>query len=49
MNTQPLKMPVFPIDPKISGQGVVIKKDGSISKPEQPKEKEHGSNTGKRD
>lgn len=42
--TEPVKMPTFPIDPKIDGQGVVYKKDGTVSKPE-PKEQEHGSNT----
>ncbi len=43
--TEPVKMPTFPIDPKIDGQGVVYKKDGTVSKPEQQKEQEHGSNT----
>lgn len=42
--TEPVKMPTFPVDPKIDGQGVVYKKDGTVSKPE-PERKEHGSNT----
>ena len=38
MNTQPvIPMPSFP-PPKVNGQGVVYKKDGTVSKPE-PKEK----------
>ena len=36
--------PFLLIEPKISGVGVVIKKDGTISVP-QPKEKEDGSNS----
>ena len=35
--------PFFLIEPKISGVGVVIKKDGTISVP-QPKENEDGCN-----
>jgi hypothetical protein len=39
MNTQPQPpvMPVFPINPKVSGSGVVTKKDGTVSKPEEKK------------
>ena len=40
---QPVTMPALVIKPKISGQGVVYKKDGTVSKPE-PKEQDHGSN-----
>ena len=48
MNTQPVTpMPAFP-PPKISGQGVVYKKDGTVSKPEEPKEKEDGRNSDNR-
>ena len=42
--------PELPILPKVSGVGVVTKKDGTVSKPEpkpepeQPKEQDHGSN-----
>jgi hypothetical protein len=36
--------PFFLIEPKISGYGLVFKKDGSISVP-QPKEKEDGCNS----
>lgn len=44
MNTQPtIPMPFMP-QPKVTGQGVVYKKDGSISKPEEPKEKDNGCN-----
>ena len=43
---EPVKMPTFPIDPKIDGQGVVYRKDGTVStpepKPEEPKENEYG-------
>ena len=47
MNTQPvIPMPFMP-PPKVNGQGVVYKKDGTISKPE-PKEQEHGRNTDNR-
>jgi hypothetical protein len=43
MNTQPaIPMPFMP-PPKVNGQGVVYKKDGSISKPE-PERKENGRN-----
>jgi|WetSurMetagenome_2_1015567.scaffolds.fasta_scaffold1016444_2 hypothetical protein len=34
--------PFFVIEPKVEGQGIVIKKDGTISKPEEPKEKLDG-------
>lgn len=50
MNTEEPKIesPEIPwllIKPKISGQGTVYKKDGTISKPEpEQKEQEHGSN-----
>jgi hypothetical protein len=37
--------PFLLIEPKISGVGVVIKKDGTVSEP-QPKEKEDGSEKG---
>ena len=48
MNTQPVTpMPAFP-PPKISGQGVVYKKDGTVSKPEEPKEKDNGRNANDR-
>lgn len=43
-----IQLPALPIEPKVNGQGTVYKKDGSVSKPEQPKEKEHGSNPGNR-
>lgn len=39
-----VSIPVPIINPKVSGVGVVIKKDGTVSKPEQPKEKDNGSN-----
>ncbi len=39
-------IPVPLINPKVSGVGVVIKKDGTVSKPEpQPKEQEHGKSS----
>jgi hypothetical protein len=42
-------IPVPLINPKVSGVGVVIKKDGTISKPEpKPKELDHGRNPGSR-
>jgi len=38
----------LPIEPKVSGVGVVTKKDGTVSKPEpkpeQPKEQDNGRN-----
>lgn len=42
-----MNQPVFQvplINPKVSGVGVVIKKDGTVSKPEQPKEQDNGRN-----
>ena len=47
MNTQPAKTPAFPIDPKVSGQGVVYRKDGTVSKPDIER-KEDGRNSDKR-
>ena len=45
MNTQPATpMPSLPIKPKVNGQGVVYRKDGSISKPE-PERKDNGRNS----
>lgn len=39
-------IPLPIINPKVSGVGVVIKKDGTVSKPEpKPKEQEHGRNS----
>lgn len=37
-------IPALPIEPKVAGQGVVTKKDGTVSKPEQPKEQDNGRN-----
>lgn len=37
------QIPTFPINPKVSGQGTVTKKDGTVSRPEpvnKPKPKE---------
>jgi hypothetical protein len=45
-----MQIPALPINPKVSGVGVVIKKDGTVSKPEpeqkpeQPKEQDNGRN-----
>ena len=42
-------IPVPLINPKVSGVGVVIKKDGTVSKPEpKPKELDHGCNSDRR-
>ena len=42
-------IPVPLIEPKVSGVGVVIKKDGTVSKPEQPKEKQDAEQVCKAD
>lgn len=42
---QKTELPWLLIKPKITGAGTVYRKDGTVSTPTEPKEKEHGSNT----